>query len=439
MAQNGKNTGSKTRITKRAIDDLRGRAKSEGRTLYLRDDELTGFGAVSTKAGACSYFVEYRLGGRGTTQKRMAIGKHGALTPDEGRKRAKDELGKVARGADVAQEKKEAREKLTSATFRDLAERYLDMHAKPGRYWPEKRVRLLTWDELKPLNVKPIALIKRADVVAIIDGVQARSHSSARVLFSDIRPVFAWALHRGAIEANPMIGMKGPQPLEARDRVISDEEVRAFWRAASELSWPFENVFKVLLLTGQRREEVAGMRWREVDLDAGQWTIAKERCKNGKAHTVDLHPEAVRLLDPIGNEAAPRLIRGGEGEGDFIFSTTGTTPVSGFSRAKARIDARMQSILGDKFQPWRTHDLRRTAASGMAALRFQPHVIERVLNHVSGAQGGLVGVYQRHEYREERRHAIMAWGARVGDLIGEASQASNVIALPHKAAGAGRS
>ena len=234
----------KTKITKRAVDELRSNAKSECRTVYLRDEELTGFGAVSTKAGACSYFVEYRTGGRGTTQKRMTIGKHGALTPDEARKRAKEELGKVARGADVAQEKKEAREKLAGATFRDLTERYLKIHAKPGRYWEEKRERLFSLDELKPLHSKPIALIKRADIVAIIDKVQARSHASARVLFSDIRPIFAWALNRAAIEVNPIAGMKGPQPLEARDRVLSDLEVKAFWQAASELNWPFSSVFK---------------------------------------------------------------------------------------------------------------------------------------------------------------------------------------------------
>ena len=271
----------------------------------------------------------------------------------------------MADNRDVAQEKKEARAKLKSETFRDLAERYLDMHAKPGRYWAEKRVRLLTWDELKPLHIKPIALVKRADIVAIIDEVQACSHSTARVLFSDIRPIFAWALSRRVIEANPMLGMKGPQPLESRDRVLADEEIKALWQAARGLGWPFENVFKVLLLTGQRREEVAGMRWREVDPDGGTWTIAKERCKNGKAHTVDLHPEAIALLDPLGDDAAPWLIRGGEGERDFVFSTTGTTAVSGFSKAKARIDARMKAILGDKFQEWRTHDLRRTAASGV--------------------------------------------------------------------------
>ena len=183
----------------------------------------------------------------------------------------------------------------------------------------------------------------------------------------------------------------------------------AFWQAASEQGWPFENVFKLLLLTAQRREEVAGMRWREIDLEARTWTIAGERCKNGKAHTLDLCPEAMRLLDRLDVTRAAD---------DFVFSTTGTTAVSGFSKAKARIDARMQDLLGEKFKPWRTHDLRRTAASGMAALGFQPHIIERVLNHVSGAQGGLVGVYQRHEYKEERKQALLAWGAQVV-LIGD--------------------
>jgi len=120
-------------------------------------------------------------------------------------------------------------------------------------------------------------------------------------------------------------------------------------------------------------------------------------------------------------------MKSAEGEEDLIFSTTGRTPVSGFSKAKTRIDARMQEILGDKFQQWRTHDLRRTAASGMAALGFQPHVIERVLNHVSGAQGGLVGVYQRHEYREERRRAVMAWGAHVIGIVGADRSPSHIV------------
>jgi integrase len=357
------------KITKKAVDALIARAKQEGKTRYIFDSELKGFAVLATKTGTCNYFFEYRLKGAGGSPKRVTLGRHGALTPDEARRRTSVELGKVADNRDVAQEKREAREKLTGEILLDLIKRYLTGHAKPTRYWTEKRARLLS-DDLKALHGKPVALIKRGEIAAVIDKVQARSHAAARLLFADVRPICAWALDRAAIDVNPMAGMKGPQPLEARDRVLSEEEIKAFWQAASELSWPFENVFKVLLLTGQRREEVAGMRWREVDLDAETWTIAKERCKNGKAHTINLHPEAVRMLDPLGDEAAARRAD----DGELVFSTTGTTPVSGFSKAKARIDGRMKALLGDKFQPWRTHDLRRTAASGMAALGFQPQV-----------------------------------------------------------------
>jgi len=349
------------------------------------------------------------------------------LTPDQARTRAVGLAGDVSKNVDVAQVEKDARARLSGLTLRELIERFLAQYEKPTRYWKEKRARLLS-NDLKALHGKPATIIKRGEIQAVMDDVQTRSPAAARLLFADIRPIFAWALKREAIEANPIALVDAPPVSEARDRVLSDAEIKAFWQAATAEGWPFASVFKVLLLTGQRREEVAGMRWREVDLDAGTWTIAKERAKNGKAHTVDLHPEAVALLDPLGNAAAPRLMKH-SAEEDFVFSTTGCTPVSGFSKTKARIDARMQQILGDKFQSWRTHDLRRTAASGMAALGFQPHVIERVLNHVSGAQGGLVSVYQRHEYREERKRAIMAWGAHVMGLVRADQPASNVVAL----------
>jgi integrase len=416
------------KITKKAVDALKLRAKADKKTCYIFDSEQKGFAVLATKTGVCNYIFEYRLKGAGGSPKRVTIGRHGALTPDQARTRAIGLAGDVSKNVDVSQVEKDARAKLKGATFRDVVVRYLDDNEKDTRYWREKRVRLLS-DDLKALHGKPFNLIEHADVAAVVREVRKRSHASARVLFSDIRPLFAWARDEAIIKVNPILDIKGPQPLEARDRVLSDEEIKAFWQAASAEGWPFSSVFKVLLLTGQRREEVAGMRWREVDLDAGQWTIAKERCKNGKAHTVDLHPVAVAALDPLGDEAAPRLMMSHEGEADFVFSTTGRTPVSGFSKTKARLDTRMQQILGDKFQAWRTHDLRRTAASGMAALGFQPHVIERVLNHVSGAQGGLVSVYQRHEYRDERRRAIMAWGAHVMDLVNAAELPSKVVKL----------
>jgi len=415
----------KGKITKKSVDALIANVKASGTAAFLWDSELAGFGAKVT-AGACSYVIQYRLGGRDSPTRRLTLGKHGVLTPDEARRAAKEKLGDVARGADVAQTKKASREKLSGLTFAEAAQRFLDMNNDgQERYIRTKRARLLGSDDIKPIAGKPISLITRADVAAVIDAATIRSPSAALVLHSHLRTVFAWALSRSLIEADPSSGVPAPAKPKARDRVLSDEEIKAFWQAASELNWPFSSVFKVLLLTGQRREEVAGMRWREVDLDAGEWTIAKERCKNGKAHTIDLHPEAVRLLDPLGDAAAARRA----GDEEFVFSTTGTTPVSGFSKVKARIDARMKEILGGKFQPWHTHDLRRTAASGMAALGFQPHVIERVLNHVSGAQGGLVSVYQRHEYRPERKRAIMAWGDHVMQLVSGEKQSSKVVQL----------
>ena len=155
------------------------------------------------------------------------------------------------------------------------------------------------------------------------------------------------------------------------------------------------------------------MLWREVTLDdPAEWTIAKERSKNGKAHTVDLHPEAVQLLDRLGEPAAARRAS----EDEFVFSTTGRTPVSGFGRVKARIDARMQEILGPKFKPWRVHDLRRTCATGMEHLGVDLRVIEAALNHVSGTKAGIVGVHQRAEHREAVRAAFEVWDVSIAAL-----------------------
>jgi integrase len=425
------------KITKKAIDALKARAQNEKKTCYIFDSEVRGFAALATKTGTCNYFIEYRLRGAGGSPKRVTLGRHGALTPDEARRRAQAELGKVANGKDIAQARKDERAKLKAGTFRDLAESYFAANGRQdktgewkSRHWKETHTMM---EKLvyPTLGGKAPDAITKADISGLINKTKANSHSVARRLHETLRPLFGWAFSDcGAIQSNPMAGVKGPKPVEARDRVLSDEEVRALWQAASQENWPFSSVFKVLLLTGQRRNEVSGMRWREVDLDASAWTIAKERAKNGKAHTVDLHPEAVRLLDPLGDAAAPRLMKDTEGKADLVYSTTGRTPVSGFSKVKARIDDRMREILGDAFQPWRIHDLRRTAASGMAALGFQPHVIERVLNHVSGAQGGLVSVYQRHDYREERKRAIMGWGDKVMQLAtGEEKAASNVVPL----------
>jgi integrase len=346
----------------------------------------------------------------------MTLGKHGALTADEARKIAKKKLLQVSQGIDVAQQKCEDRRKLKADTLRNAAGMYLDLEAKDTRYWRETRA-IFEREVYPSLGRQLLISITKGDVSGIVDAKAKASPASARQLFLRLRPVFSWAEQRGLIAASPFTGLRAPKTPKARDRVLTGEEIKAFWQAASELGWPFENVLKLLLLTAQRREEVAGMHWFEIDLGTSVWMIAKERCKNGKAHTVDLPAEALPLIKPMRDEPG------------LVFTTTNETPVSGFSKAKKRIDRRMGELLGGaidpktgdivggKFQPWRTHDLRRTAASGMARLGFQPHIIERVLNHVSGAQGGLVGVYQRHDYREERRQALLEWSRHLSEVV----------------------
>ena len=258
------------KITKRTIDALRSEAVAQQKTRYLFDSEFRGFGALATRTGICSYFVEYRSGAGGSP-KRVTLGRHGALTPDEARKLAKEELGKVARGTDIAQERKDARAKLKAGTFRDLSESYFAANGKlektgewKSRRW--KEVHAMLNQIVHPaLGAKVSDTITRFELASLINETKARSHSVARRLHETLRPLFAWAFECGAIKSNPMAGLRCPKPETPRDRVLNDAEIKALWQAATEQSWPFENVIKLLLLTGQRRDEVAELRWREID------------------------------------------------------------------------------------------------------------------------------------------------------------------------------
>ena len=240
--------------------------------------------------------------------------------------------------------------------------------------------------------------------------------------------MFKWARDRGIIETNPIADLKGPAPLASRKRVLSAGEIRALWTSTAALDWPFGPLYRLLLLTGQRREEVAAMHWSEIDMRRAVWTIPPERTKNGEEHEVDLAPQALAIL-----ESLP-----GERKG-LVFSTTGTTPVSGFSKVKARLDGLMAGELPRQadggsecrdMKPWRNHDLRRSMATLMGdELEIDPGVIERLLNHLSGSQGGLQGIYQRQQYRGKRKAAMLAWGAFIERLVSDKNAPPNVVAF----------
>ena len=343
------------------------------------------------------------------------------------------------RGVDVIAERKAAQERKRSDheeragnTFGAAVRRFCDDH-KPDRDYRLKHwrytMRVLGLDyPIKggaPMVVpgsladtwrdKPLADIDDSDVhVAVrearnhgIPGMgrrnKSKSEARGRTMHSALSLLFKWAIDERFdrnVKTNPCKLVTRPGQAISRDRVLSDAEIRLFWTATDQIGEPFGVLLKLLLLTGCRREEVAGMRWSELSEDDTTWTIPSSRTKNWRELVVPFPPLARDII------AGVRRV-----EGDLIFSTNGRTSVSGFSRVKQRLDDLMGAA------PWRLHDLRRTCATGMASIGIQPHVVEAVLNHVSGAKAGVAGIYNRHQYLAEKTNALSRWAQHVEAIV----------------------
>ena len=400
------------KITKTTVDALKKTAIAEARTIYCYDREMTGFGVYATKTGATSFFIEFRMGGREAPNKRLTIGKLGVLTPSEARELAKAKLGAVNNGIDVAQAKKDQALRLAAGTFQEIAEKYMAMEGKPGRHWRETR-RVLTRDAYPAFGSRPISSITKQEIRAQLDLLGRRAPSAKRKLYAALSPLFKWAAERDTPAINPMAGISAPAPAEKRKHVLNKDELKALWLVAGDLPYPFGPLYRLLILTGQRREEVAGMRWEEINLSEAIWRLPPkaefqpQRTKNGLEHIVDLPPLALNILTGLPSRSQQGL----------LFTTTGTTPVSGFGKVKARIDALIAERCGVRMRKWRNHDLRRTMATYMGeTLDVDEGVIERLLNHTTG---GLRAVYQRQEYREKRKRAFNAWAAYIEALCND--------------------
>jgi integrase len=274
--------------------------------------------------------------------------------------------------------------------------------------------------------------LTRADAIYILDAlVKEGRHAMAGRTLAYGRACFAWAVKRDRLAVNPFLGLPIPAALTQRDRVLADEEVGAIYNAAGTLGYPFGPLIRLLLLTAQRRDEVAGMRWSEVSDDGTVWTLPGKRAKNGKPHIVHLSEEARAVLADV-----PRMTGA-----DLVFTTTGTTPASGFSKAVDRLTAaaerhriNMAEAAGRKLPPpmlgWRLHDFRRTCVTWPAGAGFSPHVADKLLNHT--AAGGLsdVGrVYQRNAFLPERKAALEIWGKHALACAAGEVEGRNVVPL----------
>jgi integrase len=239
-------------------------------------------------------------------------------------------------------------------------------------------------------------------VVALLDSTVDRGAPiAANRLLAALRSFFNWCCERGLLTVSPCDRLKAPSPERSRDRVLSDRELAQIWQAAGRLGYPFGPAYQLLALTAQRRTEVCGMRWDELDPDLTLWSLPAARVKNNTAHQVPIATPARAILASL-----PRIVRC-----PFVFSSNGRTPVSGHSRPKRALDAMVPEV-----GPWRLHDLRRSAATGMARRGVQLPVIEKILNHTGGSFAGVVGTYQRHDFADEKRAALELWAQFVVGL-----------------------
>ncbi|MEQ9490514.1 MAG: integrase arm-type DNA-binding domain-containing protein [Alphaproteobacteria bacterium] len=364
--------------------------------LSLWDATLPGFGIRVTDSGSKSWVLMYRVRSR---QRRMTLGRYPAFSLADAREEAREALRKVDRGIDPQQEKLEAKRKPTTL-FPDIAAQFIELYARPkNRTWKQTE-QMLKRNAVPKLKNLALEEINRHHVIDILDEIVARGAPlQANRTLSHLRKLFNWCVSRGMLEHNPIIGLKPPGKETSRDRVLTDVEIKKVWSAWDEIGFPFGPMYKLLLLTGQRRNELANMRWSDIHNDT--WTIPREIAKNDRTHEVPLSPFALEII-----ECLPRI-----GDQDLIFSTNGRNPASGFSRAKQNTDVR--SGVTD----WRLHDLRRTAASGMARLGIAPHVVEKILNHSTGTISGVAAVYNRYGYDDEKRKALVKWSEHLVKLV----------------------
>jgi integrase len=390
------------KLTETAVAKLKTSKADE----IIFDDTLPGFGVRLREGGSKKYIFDYRFVG---TQRRLTIGTVGAMTLEEARNRARKARTAVDDGNDPAVQKAEKRV-AASHLFAAVAQTYLEAcgSLRPKTLVGYRGDLERLW---KPLHGLSLTAVNRATIAAhlrtIIKDNGAVSAARARGTLSSM---FAWCVGEGLCEINPVVGTNAIAA-KSRERVLSDSEIVHLCEQAPE--GDYGRIVRLLLLTGCRRDEIGGLRWSEVDFDEKQIVLPGSRTKNAIEHCVPLSGEAMTIL-----EGAPRLR-------DLVFGG-GQDGFTDWSKSKIALDA------ASGVKEWTLHDLRRTAATGMANIGVQPHIIEAVLNHVSGHKAGVAGIYNKSAYTKEKREALNLWASHIRVLLAQA-EGTNVTKLTRKA------
>jgi integrase len=398
------------KLTKRVVDRL-----SQGGLVW--DTEVKGLGVRCQTTEAKHYILRYPIASATKTRQRiMSIGRHGSpLTPELARKEANRLKGLIASGIDPLQERKRVREehkRPAEANIGDQIERYLNHKRgslKPGSFDQDQRRLKKHAEPIHPLRLSDIDNDPRAArraIAQLLDDIESGSGPVARNRTrTTLHTFFDWLVKKGLLDQNPVTNTPLATEAGSRERVLSNAEITELWAALGDDR--FSNIVRLLLLTGQRRNEIGKLRWSEVDFDRAMLVLPPDRVKNGRQHELPLSNQALAILKGLAQ--GPKHNRTNDA---FVFGRFG-----GWSNEKAALDrAILASRDGKPIPHWTLHDLRRTCATGMAELGVLPHIIEAILNHISGHKGGVAGVYNRARYEGEMREALVKWGNYVEGL-----------------------
>lgn len=411
------------KLTKRLIDSLTYKADNDLRQVYW-DTEISGFGIRVYPSGKKSFILSYRQNG---TKRLFTIGQYGNITLDMARELAKKKMGEVADGKDPLLNRKAAKKKhewTVKKAYADFLKKYAKTHTE---YW-EETDRIFEKDVLPAIGKKPIDEVKKEDIIKILDSVvERKARIMANRTLAAMRRFFNWCVERDLITSSPAYMVAAPARNRSRDRVLADFEIREIWNACENVEYPFGPLVQFLILTGQRRGEVASMKWDDYDEDNRLWTLPRESTKTDRQHHVHVSEVAAKIL-----EDAPDM-------GSYVFTSAGERPFENFSRDKKSLDTKIRKSRKESNQPsladWTLHDIRRTVASGMARLNVAPHIIEKILNHSAGIISGVAAVYNRYEYADETKKALDMWSAHIQHILIPANDPSTInsrIVIPHR-------
>jgi integrase len=393
-------------------------ARAGPKRIEIRDGGCTGLYLVIQPSGAKSWALRYRY--RGAPRK-LTLGTSAELSLASARAKAMAALKMLGDGVDPAAEKKIEREtgeaaqqKKAGDTVELAVAEFIEKYARrKTRTWSQTE-RIFRVDVLPVWRGRSVHEIGKRDILNLVEAIAADRPVLGNRAFGHIRKLFGWLVERDVLKISPCVGVKAPSKETSRERVLTEDEIKQVWVACDRLDQDFPCLgipgaaVKLLLLTGQRRGEVCGMEWSEVDLEKRLWSLPGSRTKNGRPHVVPLSRQAAEMISAFGPPGRRR----------HVFQIT--EGFGSYSRIKDHLDARMPPGPAG----WTFHDLRRTCATGLADLDVNVAVIEACLNHISGHKSGVAGIYNRSNYGPQKIAALQRWADRVDEIV--ASPAVNV-------------